>query len=208
MGELVGMGRQSRQGDRPESTQWRFAAALSIAMLMAGCSDGTSSDGTSSGGAGGSVDNASDDGHGRSSIPAGLVGSWYAGAGYTSAPYDPLSGSWGRPNGKGLVYLFEATRTYTKAFQSYESNGGCTTGFTAFESGELLVSGATLITRPSSGHLVYEATCSPELDSAEPLDDLVEETFSWQLRPSEYDPAVTVLLLRSEDGAESTFMPL
>lgn len=202
MGGRVGMVRQSRRADRLRSIR-RFPEAISIAILMAGCSDGTSS-----GSAGDRVGDDSDDGHGRSSIPAGLIGSWYAGAGYTSAPYDPVSGSWGRPNGQGLVYVFEATRTYTKAFQSYESNGGCSAGFTAFESGELLVSGALIVTRPSSGNLVYEATCSPELDSEQPLQDLVEEAFSWQLRPDEYDPAVTVLLLRNEQGAESTFMPL
>jgi len=104
--------------------------------------------------------------------------------------------------------VFNADSTYTKAFQSYESSGGCTTGFTAFESGALSVSGDTLVTTPSSGHMVYEATCSPNLNSDTPLTDLEVETFSWALVPAETDPSTTVLRLRRSDGAESTFAPM
>lgn len=138
--------------------------------------------------------------------PAELEGAWYAGRGGTTAPYDPASGSWGMPSGQGLVYVFEAGGTYTKGFQSYESAGGCTTGFTAFERGALIVEGSELTTRPSSGRLEYRATCSPELDSDEALTDLVDEVFAWTVGVDEY--GATVLELRRDDGAEATFVRL
>lgn len=184
--------------------RWMF-----VMLVVSGLSGCVFSHGSGSGG--GDDDDGDDDDsgwQGGGSVPDDLVGEWYAGRGGTSAPYDPVSGGWGRPNGEGLVYLFEADGTYTKAFQSYASNGGCTTGFTAFESGRLTVAGSTFTTRPSSGHLVFEDTCSPSLDSDDPLESLEDETFTWELRPSELDPADTVLWLQRTDGAESTFAPL
>lgn len=140
-------------------------------------------------------------GGGGQALPSELVGSWYAGRGGTSAPYDPATGSWGTPNGDGLVYLFEADGSYTKAFQSYASNGGCTTGFSAFEAGQVWMDDAMLTTHPTSGHLVFEDTCSPSLDSDEPLDSLQDETFTWELRSAE-------LWLQRVDGPEATFQRL
>jgi hypothetical protein len=184
-----------------------FAGATGSAIVL-GCALVACSDGNGGSGGGGDDGTGAYGGGQYGSIPVELVGSWYAGAGYTTAPYDPGTGSWGKPSGKGLVYVFEGSGTYTKAYQSYESSGGCTVGFTAFETGSLSASGTTLVTSPGSGHMVYEATCSPELNSDTPLDGLVDETFSWALVPSESDPSVMVLWLQRTDGAESTFTPL
>lgn len=173
---------------------YEIGSAIVMALLVVGCVGGDSED--------------SPEGHGGGATPAELQGAWYAGRGGTTAPYDPSTGSWGMPSGSGLVYVFEPGGTYTKAFQSYESSGGCTTGFTAFESGVLVADDQVLTTRPSSGRLVYRATCAPDLDSDEPLTDLYDETFDWALVPGEYDPASTVLYLRRTDGAEATFARL
>jgi len=142
------------------------------------------------------------------SIPAALVNSWYAGQGYTSVPYSPSTGTWGTPSGKGLIYIFEADGSYQKAFQSYESSGGCTTGFTAFESGTAIVNGDQLALSPDSGRLKYTASCAPSLDSDDPLVDLADEYFTWSLGVSEYDAKVPTLYLEAPEGASATFLPL
>jgi hypothetical protein len=160
----------------------RYFATAAVLFLLAACT-------------------GDDDPRGGGVTPAELEGSWYAGRGGTTAPYDPATGSWGMPSGSGLVYVFEPGGHYIKAYQSYESAGGCTTGFTAFENGDLAVDGATLVTHPTSGHMVYRATCSPELDSDTPLEDLVDETFTWSREGD-------TLLLRRDDGAEATFTRL
>jgi len=174
--------------------------AVSLTLVIAAC---TTEGADGQGGGGGDDD---DDSIGNT--PAQIEGAWYAGRGGTTAPYDPATGSWGTPSGSGLVYVFEAGGTYTKAFQSYESSGGCTTGFTAFERGTLYADGAVITTSPHEGRLVYRATCAPELDSDDPITDLADETFDWALRPNEYDPASTDLYLRRTDGAEATFIRL
>jgi hypothetical protein len=138
-----------------------------------------------------------------SSMPAPLVGSWYAGRGGTSAPYDPVSGTFGTPNGSGLVYLFGGDGRYTKAFQSYASNGGCTSGYTAFEAGTVHLEGNSLVTTPSSGHLKYTDSCAPSLDSDTPTapENLVVERFSYSVDGDQ-------LVLQRDDGASSQFARL
>jgi len=138
-----------------------------------------------------------------SAVPAPLVGSWYAGRGGTSAPYDPVSGTFGTPNGSGLVYLFAGDGRYTKAFQSYASNGGCTSGYTAFEEGALRLEGSSLVTLPSSGHLRYTDSCAPSLDSDTPTapENLVAERFLYAVDGDQ-------LVLQRDDGATSQFARL
>lgn len=189
-------------------------AGIAAALLVAACSGAPAGNGPDTGGAGGVGGAAAGSGGGgnvkpeSASVPAELVGSWYAGSGYTSAPYDPATGAWGTPTGKGLVYLFRADGSYTKGFQSYVSNGGCTTGFSAFEEGFAEFAGQTLTTYPQTGHVQYKDSCAPSLDSDEPVADLSAESFTWTLHPSEYDPTLIVLDLSRSDGAMSTFMPL
>ncbi len=136
-------------------------------------------------------------------VPAKLVGSWYAGAGFTTAPYDSRTGTWGTPTGKGLIYVFRADGTYTKAFQSYVSNGSCTTGFTAFESGRMEVDQTTLHLTPREGKISYRDTCVPSLNSDKPLRDLKNETLSFSL-----GDAPRSLRLANLTGAASTFRPI
>jgi len=187
------------------------SSAVALLILSSACSSGGGQPGAGAGaaaGTGGGQGIGGGSGSGPSQPPGEIVGSWYAGSGYTSVPYDPGTGSWGMPSGKGLVYVFAADGSYTKGFQSYESSGGCTTGFTAFEQGYADVTVDSLATYPSSGHLTFTDTCAPSLSSDDPIQDLAVEEFSWQLRPSDYDPAETVLFLRRSDGAEATFSRL
>lgn len=144
----------------------------------------------------------------ENSIPKDLVGSWYAGSGYTSAPYNPSTNTWGTPTGKGLIYVFNQDGSYTKAFQSYVSNNGCTTGFTAFESGKVVVKDKTLVTTPDKGRMVYRDNCSPSLNSDKPTEDLKKEEFMWEFKPNEADPSVMSLQLTRSDGAGSAFRRL
>jgi hypothetical protein len=153
--------------------------------------DGASGDGAS---AAGSPELPQADG----TLPDVLQGSWYASSGYTSAPYDPATGTYGTPNGSALSYEFAADGSYRKTFQSYASNGGCSSGFTAFEVGVAAVSGNTLQTTPSSGHIQYSDSCAPSLDSDKPETDLSSESFSWEI-------VADGLLLTRSDGAASQF---
>lgn len=145
---------------------------------------------------------------GAGSTPASLVGSWYAGRGGTIVPYNPTTGAFGRPNGQGLVYIFDAGGRYRKAFQSYASNGGCTNGFTAHEEGTLTGEGGSLYLHPTQGKMIVEDTCAPSLGSTKPLSSLADESFTWELRPSDTDPSQTVLWLQRSDGAASSFRRL
>ncbi|MGZ3455929.1 MAG: hypothetical protein ACXVEF_40360 [Polyangiales bacterium] len=160
-----------------------------MALLAAGCS--SASDGSKSG----------SKITGGAPPPAAIVGSWYAGAGYTSMPYDPATGTFGTPTGQGLVYVLRADGSYTKAYQSYVSNGGCTTGMSAFESGTISVNGDRLETDPTSGSTHFSDSCAPSLDSDKPAESLAPETFTFTLEGSE------LVLVRS-DGVTGRFRPL
>lgn len=177
----------------------RAAWRLVLGVTIAACSGGS---GASSDGLG-----ASSGGAAQGALPPGIVGSWYAGQGGTTAPYDPGTGAWGTPTGKGLVYVFEADATYTKAFQSYVSSGGCTTGFTVFESGVASASGSRLTLTPTRGNKKYSDSCAPSLASDDPLSELVTEQLTFRLEPGE-DGQGTQLVLMSEEGAASTFRAL
>jgi hypothetical protein len=99
------------------------------------------------------------------SLPVAIVGSWFAGAGNTTQPYDPSTQSYGTPSGSGVVFTFRADGTYSKAFRSQVSNGGCSTGLSAYEAGVAQVDGDTLRIIPMTGTLSYRDTCVPSLDS-------------------------------------------
>jgi hypothetical protein len=96
--------------------------------------------------------------------------------------------------------VFRADGTYTKAFQSYVSNGNCTTGFTAFESGQMAVDETTVYLRPGAGKISYRDTCAPSLNSDKPLRDLKDETLSFTL-----DAAPRSLRLANSAGQASMF---
>jgi len=161
---------------------------VALVAVVAGCDPGDSTDDPAGGG----------------ETPGALVGSWYAGRGGTTAPYDPVSGTFGRPSGSGLLYLFQPGGRYLKGFQSYESSGGCTTGFTVTEQGVIYATDSTLTTHPTSGRRVFEDTCAPSLDSDDPVTDLADETFTWEV--SGDDPTAPVLSLVRTDGAAATFV--
>lgn len=207
LGSRARNGCSSRFASRLAWQTIALATVLSLAVALSGCGDGSSGSGGEDAPAGTAGDVPAGGGGNGSPVPADLVGSWYTGSGYTSAPYNPVTGAWGTPTGKGLVYVFRADGSYTKAFQSYVTNPPCTNGFTAFESGTLQVTATSLTARPTSGRLVVTDTCAPSLDSDDPLTGLEDEYFSWELAPSDWDPAETVLIL-STQTAESSFRRL
>lgn len=140
-------------------------------------------------------------GGGGSTAPAELAGSWFAGAGGLSQPYDPDTGSYGTPNGQGLLYTLRADGSYDKAFQSWQSANGCTTGFTAFETGSFTSDGSALATTPSTGTVRYRDTCAPSLDSDKPAQDLAVEQFTMTLAGDQ-------LTLVRRDGVTGQFRRL
>jgi hypothetical protein len=97
----------------------------------------------------------------------------------TFQPPAVSTGAWGMPNGKGLIFVFRPDGTYLKAFQSYVTTGGCTTGFTAFEAGFLQANETQLRLTPNRGQMSYRASCSPSLNSDKPITDLKIEEMTW-----------------------------
>jgi len=82
--------------------------AIVLGVALGACSDNDNGDNDTDGsnyenwGRGGTPQGPGTVGSGQpGAIPSGLVGSWYAGAGHTTAPFDPGTGSWGRPSAKG-----------------------------------------------------------------------------------------------------------
>lgn len=138
---------------------------------------------------------------GAGSVPADLEGSWYAGEGGTTVPYDPNTGEWGTPSGQGLVYVFHGDGSYTKAYQSYNSAGGCTNGFTSFDDGDVTLDGAGIVLTPSSSHTKVSDSCAPSLDSDDPNDNLADERF-------DYAVSGDALTLTRSDGASAVFQRL
>ncbi len=152
-------------------------------LVLSACVAGNGSNTLPSGGGGGA--------------PSELLGGWYAGAGGLSAPVDPDTGAVGQPNGSGLLYELRGDGTYTKAFQSFQSAGGCTTGFTITESGSYTFDLGTLVTTPSTGTKQYRDTCAPSLNSDGAEQGVVEQ-FSAQLLGDQ-------LTLTRSDGATAQF---
>jgi hypothetical protein len=140
-----------------------------------------------------------------SEIPEELVGTWYAGSGYTSAPYDGRTGQWGAPNGSGLIYVFNENGTYTKVFQSYHANGGCTNGLTAFTNGTMRVSSEQIELYADSGHIKVSDSCAPSLNTDKPIRDLEDEVFGWVTGNINDDPNVPGLKLWTADGKAGLF---
>lgn len=152
---------------------------VALGLFVAGCQ-------TASGGGGGSVDPA-------------LEGSWYAGRGGTTLPYDAQTGTFGAPTGDGMLFVFRSDGTYTKATQSIVSNPGCSTGYVAFEEGDATTQGSELRLHPSRGHL-ETVTCGGATTD-EPL-DVKDETLDYAVGPFSQDPSIEALTLH--DGANGT----
>ena len=131
-------------------------------------------------------------------LPAAIVGSWFAGAGDTTQPYDPLTQSYGTPSGSGVLFTFRADGTYSKAFRNQVSNGGCSTGFSAYEAGVTQVEGNTLRIIPMTGTLSYRDSCVPSLNSDRANAALESESFS-------FSRSGDALQLVRDDGAGSVF---
>ena len=131
-------------------------------------------------------------------LPGVIVGSWFAGAGNTTQPYDPTTQSYGTPSGSGMLFTFRADGTYSKAFRNQVSNGGCSTGFSAYEAGVAQVEGDKLSIIPMTGTLSYRDSCVPSLNSDRTNAALESETFT-------FSRSGDALRLVRDDGAGSVF---
>jgi hypothetical protein len=181
-----------------------FGVALAVVLAgVAGC-DQVSDDGN-----GGSLGRPSGDGgDATGDLPGALVGSWFAGRGGTSAPYDPDTGTWGAPNGTGMTFVFRADGSYTQATQGSASNLGCTSAWIAFEEGTATAEGERLFLHPTRGHRQYTDTCAPGLDSDDPI-DVEDQAFTWSVGPYSVDASLAGLTVQREsDGASAEFRKL
>jgi hypothetical protein len=169
-----------------------------------GGSGGVGSGGGSGGGAGGGGVGS---GGGGGSLDAALVGTWWAGRGGTSSPYDPSTGSWGTPNGGGLGFVFRDDGSYTKVAMDYTSTGDCTTGWSAFEDGTEVSDGSTVQLTPASGHIEFSSSCAPSEDSDKPI-AVQDDTLSYAVAPYSQDPTRTGLTLTAQDGSSSEFLEI
>jgi len=180
-----------------------LASLLTLAVVLSACGDGSEGSGVvdaSPPTSDSALATALEDG---GFPPPQLVGSWYAGAGHANAPYDPVTEAWGTPTGEGVVYVFREDGSYTKASQSYISDGPCTAGFTAFESGEVEVMGDTLATRPTSGKRVFSDSCVPDRNAENSVTGWTDEQFSWSVGSDGGGLSANLLVLRTPTGERS-----
>jgi hypothetical protein len=129
-------------------------------------------------------------------VDPAIVGSWYAGRGGTQIAYDATTGSFGAPSGSGMMFVFHTDGTYQKGVQSIES-GACTTGYVVVESGVATTSGSQLALHPTKGTM-HEYSCSGTMDN-EHATEIVDETLSWELEPSN---ALKIVDVATGNGAE------
>jgi hypothetical protein len=179
-----------------------FASAALVVLTACSASSGSGGGQTAkaSGGAGGGAAGSG----GGGTLDSAIVGSWWAGRGGTSFPYDPTTGSWGTPNGGGLGFIFRGEGTYTKASLDYTTTGDCTTGWSAFEDGTATSDGHSLQLSPASAHLQFNSSCAPSEDSDKPI-AAQSETLVYSVAPYSQDPSVPALTLTAPDGASSEF---
>jgi hypothetical protein len=176
----------------------KLSFALALVISSAGCSSPPVQKN-------GSLAQAGDQSPGApaASFAPALLGSWYAGRGGTSIPYDSQTGEFGAPSGDGLMFVFRADGSYTKATQSVVSNADCTTGFMAFEDGTASTDGDQLELHPTRGHLEYFGCTGSDTDKPIAVSD---ENLSWSLAPSSADGSQMALTLVSQsDGSSSEF---
>lgn len=124
---------------------------------------------------------------------AALEGKFYVGA-QAGAPFDPATGAWNTPAGRGLVLTFHQDGSYQKALQSYASLRDCTSGSLTIEAGMATWDGAWLKLQPFTGYVQHSDSCQPGKLVEEPLRALRAETLLVD------DQGGGMLLRRVEDG--------
>lgn len=177
---------------------------LGVALLMVstvGCVGGSAANGASSGSGDAARGAPAKDATGT--IDEALVGSWYAGRGGTSIGYDTTTGTFGAPNGTGMLYAFHEDGTYQKAVQSTE-DGPCLLGYVTVESGVTsVVEPGKIALHPSKG-VMNEYSCSTTPGPDKPV-ATHEDTLAWTLAPYSVDPSIDGLTLVDANGASAEF---
>lgn len=123
-----------------------------------------------------------------------LEGKFYVGA-QAGAPFDPTTGAWNTPDGRGVVLTLRKDGSYQKASQSYASQRGCTSGSLTIEAGMAEWEGEWLKLLPFTGYVQHSDSCQPGRVVEEALRDLSAETLLVDGEGSE------LLLTRVADGA-------
>ncbi len=81
----------------------------------------------------------------RTSVPAQLVGAWYAGSVSSVDYYNPLTGAHGAPSGTGVYYKFTADGYYEKGVMLQSTLYNCTKTFYVYNQGTMTVAGDKIV---------------------------------------------------------------
>lgn len=182
-------------------------ALLALGLPLAACGQGADTAGPESaptGGTGGAPNGSP--GAPGASIPATLVGQWYAGTVSPTDYYDAGTGHWsGNGYGSGVMYTFAADGHYTFAYQTSTRLYGCYTLTLFHVKGDMRVDAAagTYDLRPTSGTKLERSNCGGGNGDA-PLQGKPESGF-YQLRQG--DDGTPVLYTKPLDGS-SGWAPL
>lgn len=135
-------------------------------------------------------------------IPAALVGDWYAGDISSVNFYNPSNGSWGAPSGTGMFYKFKQNGTYEKGVLLQSSLYGCTMSFLAYNSGTMTVEGDKIVLTPTYGQIKSVDNCVAANNYEKP-DELVTEIIFFEFAPDDFGN--TPLWMRYETSSASAF---
>jgi hypothetical protein len=114
------------------------------------------------------------------SLPATLVGTWFAGNLLPYDFYNPDTGQWSGTNGLGQMYVFteNGDYTYTAFFRS--QYGQCTGEVSVYKQGTARVQGADLVLKPTASKTRTVTACGSHDDST--VDGpLVAVSIGWAL---------------------------
>ena len=135
-------------------------------------------------------------------LPAALLGDWYmVGTGNTN-DYNPTTGAWSSPSGKGNTWQFTADGRYTHAFLYQVSFYGCLTRVFFWDEGSVAESGGTITLRSDRATIKSESSCNATDNYERPFDG-ASGTAAYTLSASAGRP---VLAIAFTSNATETFV--
>ncbi|WP_224998698.1 hypothetical protein [Cesiribacter sp. SM1] len=148
------------------------------------------------------ISNQGNSGGSSGNVPAALLGDWIMGTASPVDFYNPATGSWGAPSGKGLYLQLHADGSFALSTVIQVTNYNCTTQIATFYRGAVVVEGVQLTLEPSYTRQKHHSNCYTHLNS----DKEVPSTplpFSWRM--DEYANGADKLVLIWPDGEEYEF---
>lgn len=119
-------------------------------------------------------------GGGSGSVPASLVGDWIYGTAGAVDFYNPSTGSWAPPSGRGMYLQLFADGTFELSTVVQVSNYNCTTQVTTFYSGAAVFNGNHLNIEPSYTRQKYHSNCYSQYNSDKEVPNS-PLPFTWRL---------------------------